>query len=154
MFGRKRKGNPEKDQENKEPDIIECSIDDVRGAVSLFMKDADDRLSLRAIINADNKIDFSFLHDYLGGVPDRPFYMSKETFDIFADPDFARHIDRAQIACDQYFLEKGEHPVAPGDSSGKINYFKLKNYLKEEPPFDLFLHPEDRMVTHRKPAEK
>lgn len=154
MFGRKRKKLNQEKQKEQEPDVITCSLKEIRAAVNQFARDSHESLSLRSIIKKNNEIDTSFLQIYLGGIPDRPFYMSKETFDIFEEPGFANHLDHAQIACDQYVLEKGRYPVQPGDSTGKINYFQLKNYLKEEPPFDLYLHPEDRMVTHRKPAEK
>lgn len=153
MFNRKRKER-KKENAQKEPEIISCSLEDMRKAVNRFADNADQRLSLRSIINQDNTIDAEFLAPYLGGIPDRTFYMSKETYDIFEEEGKAHHIDRAQIACDQYFLETGQFPFISGDKTGKISYFKLKNYLIEEPPFDLYLDPKDRMVTHRKPPEE
>ncbi|PYZ92421.1 hypothetical protein CR194_16465 [Salipaludibacillus keqinensis] len=152
FFRRKRKD--QQNQAKKEVKEITVSIDDVRSAVNKFALKLDKGISLRSIVSDNHEIDFELLHSYLGGKPDRPFYMSKETFEIFEDPEYPKHIDFCQIACDQYLLETGEEPCIPGDRSKKISYFKLQNYLIQKPPFDLYLDSNDRMVTHRKPTDQ
>jgi hypothetical protein len=152
IFRRKRKEQEEKDK-NKKIEEINVTIDDVRSAVNRFALNMDQGISLRSIVSHNHEIDFELLHSYLGGKPNKPFYMSKETFEIFEEPEYPKHIDFCQIACDQYFLQTGEEPVIPGDRSKKISYFKLKNYLIQKPPFDLYLDPIDRMVTHRKHSD-
>lgn len=151
IFGRKRSQKKKEEESEETVEVISATIDDVRYAVNQFAKEQEKGISLRSIILATQEIDFELLHPYLGGKPDKPFYMSKETFEIFEEPDYPRYIDYCQIACDQYFLETGEEPVIPGDRFRKISYFKLQNYLIDRPPFDLYLDAADNMVTHRKP---
>ncbi|MGJ9385160.1 DUF3939 domain-containing protein [Salipaludibacillus sp. CF4.18] len=152
MFFRKaRKENKKKEgEEEVVVKDIEATIEEVRTAVNEFALNLDNGISLRSIVLDTHEIDFELLHSYLGGKPNKPFYMSKETFEVFEDPDYPKHIDHCQIACDQYFLETGEEPIVQGDKTRTISYFKLKNYLVKNPPFELFLDPNDRMVTHRK----
>ncbi|PRO65481.1 DUF3939 domain-containing protein [Alkalicoccus urumqiensis] len=149
MFRKKRKAAGE------EPawEVISCSQDDIRQAVNAFARQADQRISLRSLIRQDNSLDPELLAPHLGGIPDRPFYMSKETFEVAEEQELVKMLDYAQIAVDQYFLETGNYPTMDGARSGKVSYFKLQHYLKEKPPMDLYLDPGDRMVTHRKPAE-
>lgn len=151
FFRRKRK---EQDEKQKVVKTISVIIDDVRLAVNQFAQNLEPGISLRSIVSDNHEIDFELLHSYIGGKPDKPFYMSKETYEIFEEPEYPKHIDFCQIACDQYFLESGQEPVIPGDRSKKISYFKLQNYLIQKPPFDLYLDPNDRMVTHRKPTDQ
>ncbi|WP_280770134.1 DUF3939 domain-containing protein [Salipaludibacillus daqingensis] len=153
IFRRKRKGK-DKVQEKKIVKEVSVTIDEVRSAVNRYALQMDSGVSLRSIVSDNHEIDFELLHSYIGGKPDKPFYMSKETFEIFEDPEYPKHIDFCQIACDQYLLETGEEPIIPGDRTKKISYFKLQNYLIQKPPFDLYLDSGDRMVTHRKPSDQ
>ncbi|WP_416149037.1 DUF3939 domain-containing protein [Salipaludibacillus sp. HK11] len=154
IFRRKRKEQVEQKQDKRAIKIISVTIDDIRSAVNQFAINLDEGISLRSIISDNHEIDFELLHSYLGGKPDKPFYMSKETFEIFEDAKYPKHIDFCQIACDQYFLETGAEPIIPGDPSNQVSYFKLQNYLVQKPPFDLYLDSNDRMVTHRKPSNR
>jgi hypothetical protein len=151
MFFRRKPENKRRQHTKESIDVISVTIEDVQEAVNNFAKELNEEISLRSIILDNHEIDFDLLHKYLGGKPDRPFYMSKETFEIFEDPEFPKYIDHCQVACDHYFMETGEEPIVPGDKTNKISYFKLKNYLIEHPPIDLYLDVRDRMVTHRKP---
>lgn len=148
-----RQGRNEK-KKKKEEEVkvkeIEATIEEVRQAVNEFSLHLDNGISLRSIVLDTHEIDFELLHSYLGGKPVKPFYMSKETFEVFEDPDYPKEIDHCQIACDQYLLETGEEPVVQGDKTRKISYFKLKNYLVKKPSVELYLDPNDRMVTHRR----
>ncbi|MDQ0256899.1 hypothetical protein J2S74_004321 [Evansella vedderi] len=150
MFFKKKRSKKQKDKEkNKEMKIITVSVDEVRKAINNYTSTLQEGISLRCIIKENNEIDFELLYAHLGGMPDKSFYMSKETFEVFEDQSYAKYIDLCQIACDQYLLETGMEPITPGDPYRKINYLKLQNYLTEKPPFDLYLHPEDQMVTPR-----
>ncbi|MBU9720875.1 MULTISPECIES: DUF3939 domain-containing protein [Bacillaceae] len=150
---KKPKGDAKGKSSEKEKKIINASIDEVRQAVNAYASSMKKGISLRSVIQEDHKIDYDMIYSYLGGIPDKQFYMSRETFEIFEDPQYPKYIDLCQIACDQYYLEKNEEPVTPGDPYRKLNYLKLKDYLKEKPPFQLYLHPRDKMVTHRSPKE-
>nr|WP_246593733.1 DUF3939 domain-containing protein [Evansella tamaricis] len=134
--------------------MISASKEDVRRAVNAYASSMRKGISLRSIIKDNHEIDVDMLYSYLGGKPDKSFYMSKETFEIFEDRDYPKYIDKCQIACDQYYLDKNEEPVTPGDPLRRLNYLKLKDYLAEKPPFELYLHPYDQMVTHRPPKDK
>ncbi|MDG5786255.1 DUF3939 domain-containing protein [Evansella sp. AB-P1] len=154
LFWKKRKNGKKStsgSQNSHNVPIISATIDDVRKAVNDYASTLQKGVSLRSIVLDNHEIDFDLLHSFLGGKPDKKFYMSKETFEIFENQEYPKFIDYCQIACDQYFLEKGEEPITPGDPYRKISYYKLKNYLIEKPPFELFLHKHDRMVTHRSP---
>ncbi|ADU29254.1 DUF3939 domain-containing protein [Evansella cellulosilytica] len=151
MFFKKRKKNGDTQEEKREEKIVTVTIDEVRAAVNKYANNMQKGISLRSIVLDNNEIDFEALYSYLGGKPDRPFYMSKETFEIFEEKDYPKYIDLCQIACDQYILENGEEPITTGDPERKVNFQKLKHYLTEKPPFKLYLHPQDRMVTHRAP---
>jgi hypothetical protein len=153
LFRKKKKESKNKNTPEKEVKIITCSLDDVRKAVNAYALSLQEGVSLRSLANENNEINYELLYSHLGGKPDKSFYISKETFEVFEDPDYPRHIDLCQIACDQYFLETGEEPVVPGDPDRKVSYFKLRNYLSEKPHFELYLHPKDQMVTHRSPKQ-
>lgn len=154
MFFRRKRKEQEQKKKEKAMEVISVTIDDVRLAINQFALNLDKGISLRSIVSDNHEIDFELLHSYLGGKPDKSFYMSKETYEVFEQPEYPKHIDFCQIACDQYLLETGEEPVIPGDRSKKVSYFKLQNYLLQKPPFDLYLDPNDRMVTHRKPLDQ
>ncbi|CAM3902201.1 DUF3939 domain-containing protein [Alkalicoccus chagannorensis] len=151
MWNKKKKRRRKEAEEP--PQVIPSSEEDVRRAVNRCADELDSRLSLRTIILSDNQIDTDYLIPHLGGIPDKPWYMSKETFDIFDNEEEAKWVDRVQIACDQYFLEKGELPCMGTAQAYRISYFMLKDYLLGDPPVELYIDPKDRMVTHRRPAE-
>ena len=155
MRFRKRKNQRNEEERGEENNVqeVSVSIEDMRKVVNAFASQLDDNISLRSIVKSDYQIDTDLLYSYLGGKPDRLFYMSKETYEIFEEPELPMQIDQVQIACDQYVLETGKEPLVPGDKNRKINYFKLKHYLQDPPSFELYLHPVDRMVTHRKPDD-
>ncbi|PYZ96931.1 hypothetical protein CR205_14755 [Alteribacter lacisalsi] len=153
MWFKKRKGGNNRN-EMKEPEIREVSIDEMRQAVNAYAKQLNPAISLRTIVKDNNEIDCHLLYEQLKCKPDKPFYMSKETFEIFEDPDYPRWIDQCQVACDQFYLDTGNEPVAEDDPRRKVSIYKIKDYLREEPPIDLYLHPQDRMVTHREPEKK
>lgn len=142
------------ERKKKKLQVISVTIDEVRDAVNRYAETLPKGISLRNIVKENNEIDFELLLDYLGGIPDRSFYMSKETFEIFEDEEYPKYIDMCQVAFDKYLKATGEEPLIEGNPYKKISYFKLHDFLEERPPFDLFLHPEDRMVTHRKPKDE
>ncbi|WP_026690854.1 DUF3939 domain-containing protein [Alteribacter aurantiacus] len=149
-FKRKKGGNNRKEKQNVTVRTI--TIDELQSAINAYANENPD-ISLRTLVKDNHEVDTDLLVSQLNGRPDRPFYMSKETFELFEDPDYPKWIDRCQLACDQYVLETDEEPITPGDSTRKVNYLKVQHYLKEKPPFQLYLHPQDRMVTHKAPEK-
>lgn len=151
---KKKEGQLAKEEQvKKEMELVSASIDDVRRAVNDYAASLEKGISLRSVVLDNNKLDYELLYRFLGGKPDKDFYMSKETFEIFEEEMFPKYIDMCQVAVDQYLKATGEWPVVEGNPYHKISYFKLSDYLKERPPIDLYLDPKDFMVTHRMPKD-
>ncbi|RXJ00411.1 DUF3939 domain-containing protein [Anaerobacillus alkaliphilus] len=130
---------------------INVSIEQVRQAVNEYADGLAKGISLRSIVRDDHSIDVDVLKGILKGIPNRPFYMSKETFEIFELAELPEQIDNVQKAVDQFIQENGEEPVIPGNADRKISYHLIRHYLHDEPIVELYLDKHDRMVTHRRP---
>ncbi len=148
MFFKKRK-KEEKGEANTQP--IDVTIEKVRQAVNEYADGLPKGISLRSIVLDDHSINFDVLKAILKGMPNRSFYMSKETFEIFETAELPEQIDHVQKAVDQYIQENGEEPIIPGNPYRKISYFLIRHYLSIEPEVELYLDKEDKMVTHRRP---
>ncbi|WP_078551943.1 DUF3939 domain-containing protein [Bacillus alkalicellulosilyticus] len=144
MFWKKKK------EEVEEPEV-DLSIEDVRQVIMEAASDLPLAISLRSLVNDDYSIDFSLLKSKIKGVPSQPFYMSKETFEVFEAPEQAKLLDDVQRAVDQFVKEKDELPVIPGDPHRKISYFMIKDYLHGTPQETTYLSKHDNLVTHRRP---
>ena len=137
--------------------VIDVSIQDVRRAISSFAEEKRDGISLKILVLEDNSIDHSLLSSYLGGIPSEPFYMSKETFELFEGED--KHIpfwiDKMQKAVDTYIRTEEELPIIEGDPFRKLSFYKLerKAILQERPPIEFYLTEQEQMVSHRKPEK-
>ncbi|MCA0986347.1 DUF3939 domain-containing protein [Guptibacillus algicola] len=153
---RKRK---EKDKNlSKEYNVIDVSLDDIRKAVGEFANQKREGISLKVLVLNDNRIDMTLLAPFLHGLPSTPFYMSRETFELFSEQDreIPLWIDRMQKAVDAYVRLEDEFPIIEGDPYYKVSFYKLekKALLQERPPFDFYLTSEEHMVSHRKPEKK
>ena len=140
----------EKEQSVEQP-VIDVSLEQVRQAIKQSASTLPLNISMRSLANDDLSIDFTLLKPILKGIPSKPYYMSKETLEVFEEREFAEAIDNVQRAIDQYKSETGKWPIVAGDSSNKISYFLIKDYLRNKPNIELYLHPKDHMVTHRRP---
>lgn len=148
MFFKRKK---DKEKGEKEYKMIDVTIDQVRQAINKYADGLDKGISLRTIVLDDHSINFDLLKDILGGIPSKPLYMSKETFEIFETAQLPEQIDHVQKAVDQYMQEYGEEPIIPGHPNRKISYFLIKHYLTIDPEVELYLDRNDKMVTHRRP---
>lgn len=137
-------------EENGQP-IRSISIEEVRRAAAAFAKEKPDGVHFSVLIKGDNEIDYRFLLPYLKAVPQESYYMSRETYEIFDDKDFAQTIDRIQRAVDKYIDFEGKFPIVDGNPEMKISYVKLQPYLKEHPSFETYLTAEENLITWRKP---
>ncbi|WP_078429126.1 DUF3939 domain-containing protein [Alkalihalobacterium alkalinitrilicum] len=147
MFWKKKRK-----KEEEELQEIEVTIHEVRQAIKQCASNMPIGVSLRSLVNDDHSINFDLLKKILKGLPKQKFYMSKETFEVFEDAEKARTIDKVQYAVDQYISEKNEMPVIPGDPAFRISYFLIKEYLHHEQlDYPLYIDPNDRLVTHRRP---
>ncbi len=145
------KKSNKKEKGAEEYQVIDVTIEQVRQAINEYADGLAKGISLRSIVLDDHSIDVDQLKGTLKGIPNRPFYMSKETFEIFETADLPEQIDNVQKAVDQYMQENGEEPVIPGNPFRKISYHLIRHYLPKEPIVELYLDKHDRMVTHRRP---
>ncbi|MDE5414870.1 DUF3939 domain-containing protein [Alkalihalobacterium chitinilyticum] len=152
MFWKRKRKKEEEEERNQQE--IDVSIDEVRQAIKQCASDMPMGISLRSLVNDDHSINFKLLKNILKGIPKQKFYMSKETFEVFEDAEKAKTIDKVQVAVDQYISEKNEIPVIPGEPTFRISYFLIKEYLHhEQPDYPLYIDPNDRLVTHRRPNQ-
>lgn len=145
------KNEKRKEKERKNDQIIEVTLEQVRQAINVYADGLEPGISLRAVVLDDYSIDFEQLKTTLKGIPNRPFYMSKETFEIFETAELPKQIDHVQKAVDMYIQENGEEPIIPGNRYGEISYYLIRHYLSSELEVELYLDRNDRMVTHRRP---
>src|SRR5690554_1016618 len=100
---KRKKNNQESEKKRKEElKVITATIDDVRKAVNDYALSLDKGISLRNVVLDNHELDYERLYDYLGGIPEKTFYMSKETYEIFEEEEYPKFIDMCQVACDQY----------------------------------------------------
>lgn len=148
MFFKKSQNKREGDGKSQ---VIDVTVEQVRQAVNEYADGLQQGISLRSLVLDDHSINFDLIKGILLGIPNRPFYMSKETFEIFETAELPEQIDKVQKAVDQYIKENGEEPIIPGNPYRKISYYLLRHYLSIEPEMELYLDRNDKMVTHRCP---
>ncbi|RWZ55199.1 DUF3939 domain-containing protein [Halobacillus fulvus] len=149
------KRNKKKEKESKPLEVKELSIHDIRKAVHAFADAKSADVPLSVIIKDDLTLDYELLAPHLQALPDQPFYMSRETYELFEEKDYelAKEIDRVQQAVDAYMKQTGEPPVIDHDPYKRINYYKLERLylLPERPKRDFYLTNEEFMITYKKP---
>lgn len=153
MFWKKKKHRaPKESADERNWPAVSVSLPEVKKLVREFEQQLPKGINRTILIGKDNEIDFKLLAPILGGLPDRKFYMSKETFEIFNEEDghIPVWLDIVQRAVDDYIAEENALPTIPGDYSRKISYPLLQNnyYLKERPPLDFYLTDLEDMITH------
>ncbi len=157
MLGWKRNKKPHRNMpppEKKLP-VIDASLQDVREAVRAFADNAPKGIYSSVLVKDDNTIDYDLLAPYLHGIPEKNFYMSRATYEIFEEDEreICIAIDKIQAAVDAYVKETGELPYIEGDPYRKVSFYKLenRNLLGERPTLDFYITKEEYLVTHRKP---
>lgn len=134
------------------PVVVTVTLTDIKKLIREFEEQLPKGINRTILIGQDNEINFQLLIPYLQGVPDRRFYMSRESFEVFDEEE--RHIpqwlDVVQRAVDDYMTEVKAAPVVPGDRRRKISYALLEKsyYLKERPPIDFYLTNQQDLITH------
>ncbi len=137
--------------------VIDASIDDVCEAVRKFSNDLPEGMSRTFIVNIDDySIDFQHLASYLGGIPSKPYYMSKETFEIFEDKTIPPVMDKVQKAVNLYYKVNNKYPARLYDPLHRVNYDLLlqDHYLDEKPNIQLYFTDYDGLITAQKPDKK
>ncbi len=145
LFNRAKK-NPKSDQ-------LTVTMPQLRQAIRKFEEDMPAPINRTALILEDKSIDLSRLKRYLGGIPKQKFYMSRETFEIFEEEDrlVPYYLDMVQTAVDNYISDTGKLPLIEDAWLPEVHYRLLatQSYLKETPPFPLYITDEEMMLTHR-----
>lgn len=135
------------------PSRITVTLPEVKQAVRQFENDMPPKINRTVLLKEDKSIDLSRLTRYLGGVSDQKFYMSRETFEIFdeGEKDIPYFLDLVQSAVDSYFSDTGKLPLLEEASLPEVHFRLLasQRYLKEVPPFPLYITDEELMLTHR-----
>ncbi len=137
---------------------LESTLYDVRYAVKQFSDDLPKGINRTILVKEDNSINFDQLAPYLHGIPSKPFYMSKETFDIFEEKDknIPPIIDKVQKAVNLFYKKNNTYPAMPYDSFHRVNYFQLlqDHYLDEMPSIELYITEYHGLLTHLRPQKK
>lgn len=147
-----RRKNRKAAAEAPPPAVISVTLEEVKRAVLRFEEHLPEGINRTILAGPENEINFKLLLPVLGGIPDRKYYMSRESYEIFAEED--RHIpqwlDIVQQAVDRYMETEKSMPVVPDDWNRKISYPLLLNgyYLKERPPLDFYLTKHENLISH------
>lgn len=140
----------------KQLPVIDVSLQQIKEAVRNFEQQLDEGIKRTVLLKKDQSIDFELLRSFLEGMPNRPFYMSRETYEIFEqeEREIPHYLDKVQKAVDQYIDEFNEYPIVPSDLYKKINLDLLMNrkHLDIKPPMDFYLTNEENLITHKKPV--
>lgn len=134
--------------------VKDLTLAEVQHAVHQFAREKPDGIYLSVLIKDQLEIDFTFLVPYLGCLPSHPFYMSRETYEIFEEPDTPRWLDLIQRAVDHYMDDHQDFPVWDHEPAMRICYFKLKPYIPQEgtPPFDTYITEDEFLISREKPS--
>ncbi|BCG59568.1 DUF3939 domain-containing protein [Paenibacillus sp. URB8-2] len=136
------------------PSQITVTLPDVKQAVRQFELDMPAKINRTVLMKDDKSIDLSRLARYLGGRSEQKFYMSRETFEIFeeGDKDIPYFLDMVQSAVDNYISDTGKLPLREEAALPEVHYHLLSSqrYLKETPPFPLYITEDELMLTHRR----
>lgn len=134
-------------------DEVTVTLPQVKQAIRRFEEDMPAPINRTALIMDDKRIDMSRLKRYLGGIPNQNFYMSRETYEIFEEEDklVPYYLDLVQAAVDNYISDTGKLPLLEDAWLPEVHYRLLSSerYLKETPPFPLYITDEEMMLTHR-----
>lgn len=143
-----------KSKKEAAPPLVTVTLPEVKQAVRQFEKDMPPQINRTVLLNDDQSLDLSRLTRYLGGVTEQKFYMSRETFEIFeeAEKDIPYFLDLVQSAVDDYFNDTGKLPLVEEAVLPEVHCRLLasQRYLKELPPFPLYITDEELMLTHRR----
>jgi hypothetical protein len=137
--------------------IIDVTKDQVRNAIRTYSDELPKGVYRTIVVNDDYSIDFSKLTHILKGIPSKPFYMSKETYDVFEEfeKDIPAIMDQVQKAVDAYKRDHQQYPIIQYDSHKKVNYYLLRNehYLHFKPEIDFYITEYDGIISHIKPKK-
>lgn len=132
---------------------VSVSLEEVKQAVRKYEADMPEGINRKSLLQPDGSLDLRRLSRYLGGVSDQKFYLSRETYEIFeeADREIPYYLDLVQVAVDTYMEETGKLPVLNPNPPYQVDFrlLQTEHYLKEIPPFPLYITDQEMLLTHR-----
>lgn len=135
------------------PRSVQVTLEEVKQAVLEYEADMPDGINRKSLLLPDGSLDLQRLSRYLGGITDQKFYLSRETYEIFEEDDreIPYFLDLVQVAVDVYVEDTGKLPVlnpAP-PFQVDVGLLQREHYLKEIPPFPLYITDQEMLLTHR-----
>lgn len=153
LVQRKRSAEPAEGNRQRDIPRISVTLQQVKRVVREFERQLPEGVKRTVLVGENNEIDFRLLVPFLHGLPDRKFYMSRESYEIFAEEDrlIPYWLDIVQRAVDDYVADRKTLPIIPGDRRRKVSYALLRKhyYLKEQPPIDFYLTHYENLISHR-----
>lgn len=134
----------------------EVMLQKVKDAVRKFELE-NTHVSRTVLMRDDQSIDFDLLKPFIDTIPEVNYYMSRETFEIFAeeDRDIPVYLDIVQRAVDKFMYDHKRKPVVPSDYYERIDFKLLvtHQYLEQDqvPPFPLYMTDLEDLITHKRP---
>ncbi|WP_182200126.1 DUF3939 domain-containing protein [Paraliobacillus salinarum] len=143
------------EKEQKEYPIIDISLEDLKRAIHEYGMQLPNEVPLSVIVTDDLTIDYNLLAPTIKGIPNKTYYMSKETYEIFEEEEkhLAVDFDNVQRAVDSYIQQTKELPVIHGDPYKRVSYHKLEklNLLNYRPHQEFYITDEEYLITNKKP---
>ncbi|SIS47592.1 DUF3939 domain-containing protein [Salimicrobium flavidum] len=151
MWGRKKKTE---ETVTKKLEVMDLSLQEVRKAINEYAEAKPERVPLSVIINPDLTIDYDLLAPFIKGKPEKTFYMSRETYELFEEGDLqlAQDIDMIQQAVDTYVQQEKELPIIENDPYRRVNYYKLERLglITHRPDREFYITKEEYMVDYER----
>lgn len=145
--------NSRKHSKVSSPSVVQVTLEEMKQAVLRYEADMPEGINRISLMLSDGSLDTSRLTRYLGGISTRKFYLSRETYEIFEEEDrkIPYYLDLVQVAVDDYMDDKGKLPVMAESSQHQVDFSLLfrEHYIKEIPPFPLYVSEQELMLTHR-----
>lgn len=140
-------------QAAKVPSSVQVSLEEVKKAVLQYEAEMPDGINRKTLVQPDGSLDLKRLARYLGGYSEQKFFLSRETYEIFeeADREIPYYLDMVQAAVDHYVERTGKLPVLGPEQPDQVDFRLLmrERYLKELPPFPLYITDQEMLLTHR-----
>ncbi|WP_138419753.1 DUF3939 domain-containing protein [Aquibacillus sediminis] len=136
--------------------IKDVSLSELKQAIREYSSQLPNDIPLSVLINDDLSINYQLLSPILKAIPEKDYYMSRETYEVFEEQDYqlAIELDRVQKAVDQYVEQKGELPVIYGDPYKKVSFHKLEQLqlIDERPKYEFYITDDEYLITYKKPS--
>ncbi|SDJ43813.1 DUF3939 domain-containing protein [Salimicrobium halophilum] len=151
MWGRKKK---QAQVATKKLEVMDLTLKDVRKAINEYAEMKPDGVPLSVIIKPDLTIDYELLAPFIAGKPQKTYYMSRETYELFEEEDLqlAKDIDMMQQAVDTYMQQEGELPIIENDPYRRVNCYMLERLglITHRPERTFYITKDEYMVDYKR----